>query len=291
MVLRPHRKLGACLLSLAMLLAPAFSLRADDSDSDAPVVATAVAMEGHAQLSDNGGWTEIALGQLFSEGDRVRTDEDSSLHLILADGSSLVLGPNSDATLKAMGDGSAGSKTIIQLASGILNTMVEKLKSGSIFEVDSGDAVAAVKGTDFEVQRSADADATVTVNEGTVNLGDQGMQHFQAIKPGMVSRYGRNGAERPRALTSDERHAFRLRWAAAHRVHKQRQNLLRRFRRSNPIQRRKFVDAVKRRRALRGNAPAARGVSHAQARQNEKAKHPGARRALRKRKKPEAQNP
>jgi hypothetical protein len=178
----------------------------------------------------------------------VRTGADATLHLLLADGSSVVLGPNSEATLDSLGDGKEGSETFIGLVNGLVNAMVEHLKPGARFEINTDNAVAAVKGTDFEVSASADAGAAVTVNNGVVQLGDRAGMHFAPVAPGEQRTFFNGRLGLARRLRADEFRAFQNRWARAHAWHAER---MRRFQRLRPLmraQRRRFLQRLQRRR-------------------------------------------
>ena len=188
------------------------------------------------------------LGQLLGEGDRVVTAEDSSLHLVLADGSSLVLASNTEVTLRNLGSGAPASRTLLNVVRGLINLMVEKQAEGSTFEVESPNAVAAVKGTDFEV--NADSDTTqVTVNEGEVHLGDLDRKRFEPIHPLESSRLFNGRLEHASPLGKRDIDAFRGRWQRAHMIHQQRRDLLQTFRRQGQGQRRRFRQRHARRQA------------------------------------------
>ncbi|HXB98367.1 MAG TPA: FecR family protein [bacterium] len=270
------------------LMAPGHRLTAADAaNPDAPNAATVLNLEGSAQIQEDQDWRALEEGEPLDAGDRVRTGADSSLHLLLADGSSLVLGPNSEATLDSLGDGQAGSETFVGLVNGLVNAMVEHLKPGARFEVNTDNAVAAVKGTDFEVSASADAGAAVTVNNGVVQLGDRAGMHFAPVAPGEQRVFFNGRLGLARRLRADEFHAFQARWARAHAWH---QDRLRRFQRLRPLmraQRRRFMQRLQRRRAWHqrmgvntGHRP---GLAAREGRQQRRGRRPAARRPEQKR--------
>jgi hypothetical protein len=232
-----------------ILLAPGHRLSADDADPDASSAATVLNMEGSAQVQEDQDWRNLEVGEPLVTGDRVRTGADSSLHLLLADGSSVVLGPNSEATLDSLGDGKEGSETFVGLVNGLVNAMVEHLKPGARFEINTDNAVAAVKGTDFEVSASADAGAAVTVNNGVVQLGDRAGMHFAPVAPGEQRVFFNGRLGLARRLRADEFRAFQNRWARAHSWHAGRMARLQRLRPLMRAQRRRFMQRLQRRRA------------------------------------------
>ncbi len=228
----PLSRIPAAAAVAFLVLLHTLPLRADDAAAGEPRSATVLNIDGSAQIYEDDAWKDLEVGELCGEGDRVRTGAASGLHLVLPDGSSFVLGENSEASLSLMGGGEEGSKTLLELAKGLMNTMVEKLKPGSSFEIHAGESVAAVKGTDFQVENQEGAGPAVTVKEGEVHFGDAGLQHFVPVHPGQLSRFTRQGARAPRALRAREAQAFERRWAKAHVAHAGRHEALQRLRQS-----------------------------------------------------------
>jgi ferric-dicitrate binding protein FerR (iron transport regulator) len=239
------------LMAAFWLAGASITARADDSapadtgsDSAAEAVAaTAVNLSGDVTVLEGDAWQTVQEGQVFSAGDRLKTGENSTLQLALADGSSIALGADSDLTLAQLSSGAEGSVTLLSLASGLLDAIVQKLKLGSRFEIQTPTAVAAVKGTDFEVS-GADTGSAVTVNEGVVQFGDAGRQNFEPIRP-MQRGYFQGGRLLAAAdLSPDQRRIFIGRWARARYLHRRRRELLLRFR---PMRRRFFRNMLRRR--------------------------------------------
>jgi ferric-dicitrate binding protein FerR (iron transport regulator) len=243
------RRWIACLTLPALVLAaPA---PADDAGQAVEsVAATLIALEAPAELETAGSFQALRLGQVLGPGDRVRTGEGGGLQLILADGSSVALGPNTELSLEALGPGGQGSNTVLRLFRGLLNAIVEKSGAEASFEIHSADAVAAVKGTDFEVRCSTE-ETVVTVSEGIVQLGDAGRKRFEPVLPlhRRRLRLGRLlGAE---ALSKRELRPFRERWARARIFHAQRHELLKHFREENRTERLRFHRELLKRRSWR----------------------------------------
>jgi hypothetical protein len=194
------------------------------------VAATLVEIRGSVELQDGAGWVKLEEGDLLAPGDRIRTEEGASAQMVLADGSSVALGANSEMTLDALSSGAPGSVTLMTLARGLLATVVEKLKLGSTFEVRTPGSVAAVKGTDFEVALGVDGSSSVTVQGGVVQFGDAARTHMAAIHPFERRSVSGGMLSDARPLNPAEKEAFLHRWAHAHQLHAQRHELLRRFR-------------------------------------------------------------
>ena len=211
-----------------------------------PLAATVISLDGDVRYDDEGVLKPVQLGQLLDVGDRVLTLENSTLHMILADGSSVVMAPNTEMTLGALGDGKPGSKTLLQVLKGLLNLMVEKQPDGFTFEVETSNAVAAVKGTDFEVNADTD-DTQVTVNEGEVHLGDPGRKRFEPIHPLERSHFHGGRLDRAMPLSKREAGEFRGRWERARMIHQQRHELIKHFRETGKAERKRFRQRHERR--------------------------------------------
>ena len=215
----------ARLLACGLLLLGS-ALRAEIGDEAA---ATAVEISGQAVYEDaEGSLKAVELGQLFVEGDRLVTKEESSLQLVLADGSSLALGPNSELSISKMGKGGPESHSLFELARGAVNAMVEKLGVNSAFEVHTAYAVAAVKGTQFEVTAD-ESESAVTVQEGTVEMADPDW-----LKTVSVNRFERALASKGRlnqafALPKREAGDFEKRWERSRMIHAQQAELMKSF--------------------------------------------------------------
>jgi hypothetical protein len=252
---------------LSGLARPVLAL--DDPESAAEsVAATVLTLDGTATVEEDGADKALALGQVLGPGDTVKTGENSSLHLALADGSSVALGPNTEMTLKQLGPGGDGSQSVLQLLRGVLNAMVEKVTPGGKFEVESSNAVAAVKGTDFEVANYSTADTVVTVNEGMVELGDDKRQRFEPILPLRRRRLTNGRLLAEEQLAKRELNEFHERWARAHLFHAQRHELLTHFKTQERGARAKWRKALLKRRALR-EARQGRGPGKRKARRAE----------------------
>lgn len=234
------------LLLFLLLLSPALrAAGADDAGDSADAsatAATAIAMDGQVLSSAEGAeLAPVALGQFFAEGDRLVTRENSSLQLLLADGSTLALGPNTEMTIGSLGSGGSGSKSFFELLKGSLNAIVQKLKDGAAFEVHTSDAVAAVKGTQFEVSAGSDESA-VTVQEGTVAMSDHDRSHTVLVPRLHRAQAAKAGGLRPaQRLSKGEAKAFQQRWKAAREVHARRAQLAKGFRAQRAQRRADFM--------------------------------------------------
>lgn len=132
-----------------------------------PAEVTVVSVSGRARKSDI---TLIAAGDRLREGETINTEENGYVTIQLVDGSTLHLQSRSNLNLERVRrlPGSDATETRIQLSSGQAEV---KFKPGaakaSRFEIRTGFASAAVRGTEFRV--GADARGTRSeVVEGTI---------------------------------------------------------------------------------------------------------------------------
>jgi len=217
------------------------------SAEDEPTAATVVDMKGEVFYEDGQGEAKaLELGQLLGEGDRVFTRKASSLHLVLADGSSISLGPWTDLTLKSHKKRKGKTTTLLMLFRGSLKAIVEKLTLGSSFEVHSHQAVAAVKGTQFSVEVGED-NALHSVAEGVVHVSDtQRKSHIKLKKhqrlQALKKRFGKI-----HKLNKAERNLMLDRWKFIRTVHKERHKHLKKHAKV----RKKYLKRLKKRSELR----------------------------------------
>lgn len=118
--------------------------------------------------SSSAGWRACAEGELLGPGDRVRTGPESSAALVLYDQTVMKLGEETELVLVDLTQDGTSLVRRFRLELGRVWSDVTPMKDpGSVFEIEGPDAVAAVKGTAFEV----DVDGTgtdVLVWEGSV---------------------------------------------------------------------------------------------------------------------------
>lgn len=111
-----------------------------------------------------------SVGATLPEGTRVRTGEGGACTLRLGDGTELRLRAHGDLRVQA-----GPSRSGVLLSLGRLWTRaVRKSGEGSGFEVRTANAVAGVRGTEFEVGVAPDGSVRVVVQEGRVAVSSEG---------------------------------------------------------------------------------------------------------------------
>jgi len=176
------------------------------------VQATLVKALGKGQVVLAGGAAgEYKAGTLLRAGSRVVTEDNGLAVLMLEDGTQVSLGPNSDLGINEMSKTGASRSTIFDLVKGLFRATVNKLTVGSRFEVNTPDAVAAVKGTDYEI-RCDDKGTDVRVREGRVWLEDKKREKRLEVAARRSARADRGkGLGEERKLKKDELVRF-MRW-------------------------------------------------------------------------------
>ncbi len=113
----------------------------------------------------------LSEGAPVLEGDLIRTQTGARLRLVLEDGSVLQLGENTsldvDWVLHAPARGT--SNVLLEMSSGIMRAMVEKLVPNALYQVVTHTAVTSVRGTDWIAEAGAAATAIVAL-DGAVTV-------------------------------------------------------------------------------------------------------------------------
>lgn len=162
-------------------------------------------------------WVPCQVGDILTTGDRVRTGEDSSATLLLADKSVLRMSQNTEIALVTLDSGENDSLIRrFQLATGRMWADVTPgSPPGSVFEVQGPNAVAAVKGTAFEVGAEEGDETEISVFEGSVACSNPGVnEQPQLIGEGHAFnqfRAGRKARGRLAKLNPNQLNAWQ-RW-------------------------------------------------------------------------------
>lgn len=154
--------------------------------------ATVIAANGPAQHAFRGGpLLPLGVGDTLVEGDRVQTGHDGFTTLELADGSHLVLPPDTSLDLATLRKTvlTGATDRIVNLHRGEVNTEItHATKKDDRFQIRSPSVVAGVRGTQFRVSFNGASGATaVEVLDGAVGVdaaAAQGRSGAYAPAPG-----------------------------------------------------------------------------------------------------------
>lgn len=180
---------GFAFLVSASILAPRLEAQ--------PRTAQVSALEGKAHRARGAQRQPLAVGSGLSQGDVVETQKDSRIELRLSDASLLRLGPGAKLQLaEAHFGGPSRRRLSARLFFGKLWAKVTSVVQGDQkFQVETENAVAGVRGTDFLVDARDDKSVLVRVYDGQVAVakpslasGKPGEQRHEVEGPQEVSR-------------------------------------------------------------------------------------------------------
>ncbi len=164
--------LAGGLLFLFMLLLPLDIVASSGSDKGEGGKITYVA--GNAILFRGGekAGTTIRLNDQVQEGEKIKTGSGSRVEILMADGSVVRLGENSEFDINKLRiDPSRGSRDIdLKLSLGRIWAKTRGLFKKSSFNVSSNNAVAGVRGTTYRLDVARDNQTIVKVYEGVVDI-------------------------------------------------------------------------------------------------------------------------
>ncbi len=109
-------------------------------------------------------------------GDSVHTGADAYIVLMLDTDKYVMLGESGSMQVIAEGDGNTGMTSIVLEQGSVLNEIRNPLGQGSTYEVVTPNATMSVRGTVFEIDRSADRQVSLLVYDGAVALGMDGQE-------------------------------------------------------------------------------------------------------------------
>jgi hypothetical protein len=116
-------------------------------------IAVISSMQGLAFSGDDTPTKPVATGQKLTIGSHIKTNENSNVYIVLADGSKIRLYENSYIQLQTVRMNEEGKKEIdIKLFAGNVETSVQPTDGGS-FQVRTQGASAGVRGTKFRISQ------------------------------------------------------------------------------------------------------------------------------------------
>lgn len=164
---------GALLVAAVVMVVILFTGRAGETYRSIKVVET----NGKVTIGREGiGDLDAAVNMNLVSGDSVQTGAGAYVVLMLDTDKYVMLGESGSMQVIAEGDEKAG-RTSIQLAQGsVLSEIQNPLAQGASYDVVTPNATMSVRGTVFEIDRSADGQVSLLVYDGTVALGLDGQE-------------------------------------------------------------------------------------------------------------------
>ncbi len=158
---------------------------------------------GIVEVSEDGAsWKTAQSGQALASPQKIRT-ANGTAQLKFADGTLISLKENSMLDLLQADCDGVKQDSVLKLWYGMLKTKVTKLQPGSRFEAHTPKVIAAVKGTEFILETTAEASA-LSVLEGIVALSDILREKQLLVKENERSSFHEGVFEAPREMSPDE---------------------------------------------------------------------------------------
>ncbi len=205
-------------LSGALLLGTA-ALAQGDAVTERAMTASIVDGTVTVQRGD-GSAQPLAQGTPLREGDVIQTGADSRLEISMSDGSTLRLGEKAKFELRVAA--TTGKAFTARLWLGAVWAKVHKLLQDESFHVETENAVAGVRGTEFLVEAGgASRDDNVRVYEGSVEVRDHGGEWMHRLEAGhelSVRRGLRPDGPKPFDPASERQNPL-MRWVRERPVH------------------------------------------------------------------------
>lgn len=153
-------RVRAGMMGAAILVFAAAGVSAD--------AARIVSVTGSAQRQQKEGaqWSPLRAGESLTDGSVLKTLPRSRAKIILADGSSILLYPNS---LMTVADSSARSP-LLKMAAGKLKAWISHARKRTKFEVKTPVAVCSVRGTEFTVAVGQSGETDIEVLKGLLGV-------------------------------------------------------------------------------------------------------------------------
>ena len=134
-------------------------------------------------------WRAAQQAQLLAAGDFVRTREAARMALLLADETQIRLHHNSLLQIKALAGAGLGA-TSLRLAAGRVWAQTRR-PSGSTLELETPAAIAAIRGTDWDISVEPDGRTLLTVLSGQVEFGNAQGQVTVAANEAALAEVGK----------------------------------------------------------------------------------------------------
>lgn len=178
------------------------------SQASGPNDGKVVLAHGDVVIRSNDTSTKAVPGVLVRQGDQVRTGRDGGVRLLLGGSAVVDLGANTSMVVTRAGTSS--SETKLKVWSGRLWARVSSLFGNDAkFEVESPNAVAGVRGTEFIFDVAPDGSTDITVLGGAVAVTARDGGPARLLEIGdRISAKDTKNLQTGRA-TEDERHGMR----------------------------------------------------------------------------------
>ncbi len=175
--LSANRLRRMALLAIALCIAPRPSVAAETDCIAARVVGAATITRGAATMP-------VRPGLALTQGDRLATEADSRVEITCADGSNVVIGDRTTVRLSIfLTGGTQPRNAVLELAEGILRTVLPNGHRWERFDIVTRTAVASVRSTTWIVDAKPGTTG-VFVEAGGVLVSSRADQAQVFLQPG-----------------------------------------------------------------------------------------------------------
>jgi FecR protein len=199
---------GGLFCSCALLAAVASTAQA----AAVQEAGTIASVEGSAEIGRSGEWYPAALGNDVYQGDTLRTGRPGRMRVVFRDDSVINVGDDSSIVVdeQVFDPNATANRSVFELLRGKVRALVSDYykETGSVFEVQTGTAVAGVRGTEFVVDYDPDAQTTAVVGitgrievHSVLDRATRGVY----IHAGETTRVDEGGFPQPPAPVEDQR--------------------------------------------------------------------------------------
>ena len=133
-----------------------------------------VVIRAEGQVSVRGpseeGYRRVKTRDRIGHGSRLRTGADGKVELQFADRTRSKVMPNSEVMVRAPGGDAKNPNGVVVFFGRLWSSVVKSVSGKETFEVRGANAVAGVRGTEFEVGVADDGASRVVVDEGLVDV-------------------------------------------------------------------------------------------------------------------------
>lgn len=174
------RKSRIVLLCVALVLTLALLMPLAGCGGGGPAVPCKISsISGDVQVLRSGSTEPVAAtnGMELTAGDTITTGDNGSANLTFFDGSIMEIKANSEIQVNELSTASTGSTTVSlkETVGSTINRVAKLVDSSSRYEVDTPAAVAAVRGTIFDLLVQQNGDTTVKSEQGSVSFTASGV--------------------------------------------------------------------------------------------------------------------
>jgi hypothetical protein len=199
-------RLFVAIIGAALLL---FAATAYAEDS----AVTLAGFEGKVlvKIAPSADWTDAAIDQKLKAKDAIKTGDDGKALLEFSDKSSVALKKNTEVTIEELSWTDAARKADLNVPSGELRAIINKVGGPSQFRVKTPTAICGARGTVFYVMVTA-GETRVFVTDGAVDFSNANGENTYVVVENMQAISDATGVSEPTELTGAEREQALAGW-------------------------------------------------------------------------------